>query len=383
MDAERLLAEAREQTGLEDFGHDSFREGLDRLLHALDTEATLNALGEVALPHLITRLLTTRLQVEDWYRRHPEIDDEVIEAPLIGLGLPRTGSTALSFLLAEDPRARSLRLWESGRPCPPPSTVEPPDPRIEQTAGELAMQKEINPRLAALVPAEVSGPMECQELMALDFRAHYFPAFAHMPSYTEWLLDADLTTTYRYERRVLKLLQWGEPGDRPWRLKCPSHLLWLDALDEVFPDARFVMTHRDPTDVMVSVADLYGEVGNQFSEDVDLHYVGRLNVEQWSTAMERVLAFREAHGDERFYDIDFRAMALDPLGEVRGLYDWLGEPVGDEFAEGMARWWRENNEDREANVHPDAAAFGLDLDEVRTRFAAYTAKAEQWTRRSA
>ena len=286
-------------------------------------------------------------------------------------------------MLAEDPNARSLRLWESNRPCPPPSTVEPPDPRIEQTAVELAMQEELNPRLAALVPAEVSGPMECQELMALDFRAHYFSAFAHLPSYNDWLLDADLTSTYRYEQRVLKLLQWGEPGRRPWRLKCPSHLLWLSALDEVFPDARFVMTHRDPTDVMVSVADLYGEVGNQFSEDIDLHYVGRLNVEQWSTAMERVLAFREARGDDRFYDIDFRAMQRDPLGEVRGLYEWLGEPLSDEFAEGMARWWRENNEDREENVHPDASEFGLDLDEVRTRFAAYTAKAEQWTRRSA
>ncbi len=108
---------------------------------------------------------------------------------------------------------------------------------------------------------EPTGPMECQELMALDFRAHYFPAFAHLPSYTEWLLDADLTSTYRYERRALKLLQWGEPVRRPWRLKCPSHLLWLDDLDAVFPDARFVMTHRDPTDVMVSVADVYHEVG--------------------------------------------------------------------------------------------------------------------------
>src|SRR5688572_33175357 len=143
MDAEGLLAGAREQTGLTDFGEESFREGLDRLVHSIETEATLNELGQVTLPFLITRLLTTRLQVEGWYRRHPEIDDEPIDAPLIGLGLPRTGSTALSFLLAEDPSARSLRLWESNRPCPPPSTVEPPDPRIEQTAGELAMQEEL------------------------------------------------------------------------------------------------------------------------------------------------------------------------------------------------------------------------------------------------
>src|SRR5687768_13445834 len=177
MDAETLMGAATAQTGLSDFGEGSFREGLDRLVDSIETEATLNELGQVALPFLLTRLLTTRLQVEDWYRRHPEIDDEPIVAPLIGLGLPRTGSTALSFLLAEDPAARSLRLWESNQPCPPPSTVEPPDPRIADAQGGLAIQQQMNPRLAALVPSEATGPMECQELMALDFRAHYFSAF--------------------------------------------------------------------------------------------------------------------------------------------------------------------------------------------------------------
>jgi hypothetical protein len=240
----------------------------------------------------------------------------------------------------------------------------------------------MNPRLASLVPSAPTGPMECQELMALDFRAHYFPAFAHMPSYSEWLVDADLTSTYRYERRALQLLQWGEPT-RPWRLKCPSHLLWLDALDTVFPDARFVMTHRDPTDVMVSVADVYQQVGMQFSDDLDLHYLGRLNVDQWVTGMERLLEFRDAGRDDRFFDIDFRAMQADPIGEVTRLYDWLGEPVTAEFEAGMKRWWAENAEHREENVHPDPAAFGLDLEEVRTRFATYTERMAEWTGRTA
>lgn len=380
MEVEALLATAVEEAGLDDFGDDSFREGLERLVDSVNAEATLNELGTVVLPMLVGRLLRSRLEIEDWYRRHPDIADEAVTAPLIGLGLPRTGSTALSFLLAEDPAARSLRLWESGQPCPPPSTVAPPDPRIAATEANMAIQDEMNPRLAALVPSSPTGPMECQELMALDFRAHYFPAFAHVPSYSEWLLDADLTSTYRYEQRALKLLQWGEPT-RPWRLKCPSHLLWLDALDAVFPDARFVMTHRDPTDVMVSVADVYQEVGNQFSDDLDLRYLGRLNVDQWTTAMERLLEFRDAGRDHRFFDIDFRAVQADPLGEVGRLYDWLGEPVTPEFEAGMARWWADNAEHREENVHPDPSVFGLDLDEVRARFATYTARMHDWTGR--
>ena len=381
MRVDELLTAATEQAALSDFGDDDFREGLERLVQSVETEATLNDLGDVVLPLLITRLLTSRLQIEDWYRRHPEIDDEPIVAPLIGLGLPRTGSTAMSFLLAEDPNARSLRLWESGQPCPPPSTVEPPDPRIAATEANMAIQEEMNPRLSALVPSAPTGPMECQELMALDFRAHYFSAFAHVPSYNEWLLDADLSSTYRYERRALKLLQWGEPRRRPWRLKCPSHLLWLDDLDAAFPDARFVMTHRDPTDVMVSVADVYHEVGKQFSKDLDLHYIGRLNVDQWVKGMARLLAFRDAGRDDRFFDIDFRAMQADPIGEIQRLYDWLGEPVTPEFEAGMKRWWADNAEHREVNVHPEPAEFGLDLDEVRARFAGYTTRMHDWTRR--
>jgi hypothetical protein len=241
------------------------------------------------------------------------------------------------------------------------------------------MHHQMSPRMALLLPSSATGPEECQDLMALDFRAHYFQAFAYVPSYADWLVDADLDSTYAYERRVLKLLQWGEPTRRPWRLKCPSHLLWLDHLDTAFPDARFVMTHRDPTEVMVSVADVYREVMLPLNDDIDSHYLGRMNVEQWSIAMDRVMQFRQEHGDDRFYDMDFRAVQSDPIGEVRGLYEWLGEPVTDEFEAGMSAWWKTNAETREANIHPEPEEFGLDLDEVRGRFRTYTAAAKGWT----
>ncbi|WP_018637521.1 sulfotransferase family protein [Parafrankia elaeagni] len=378
---DELLDAARTETGLGDFGNDSFRDGLERLTRSLRVEARLNSAGESVLRKLLVGLLSQRLQVEDWYRRHPEIDDEPIVAPLIGLGLPRTGSTALSFLLAEDPQARSLRTWEASRPCPPPSTGDGLGSRIDDSRSEVAFRTRTSPRRGALVPASATGPTECQSLMALDFKAHYFQAFAYVPSYSKWLLDsADLTTTYQYERRVLKLLQWGYPAV-PWRLKCPTHLLFLEQLDQAFPDARFVMTHRDPAEVMVSAADLYAAVARSYSDDIDPRYLGALNVEHWSVGMERALAFRDKGRDDRFYDIDFRAMQRDPVGEVRGLYAWLGEPVTDAFEAGMARWWRENAEKRAANVHPDPATFGIDVEEIRPLFAEYTARAARWTTR--
>ena len=368
-----LMAAAMAETGLDDFGDDSFREGLEILVRSLGAEARLNAAGEGFLYPRITGHLAQRLQVEDWYRRHPEIDEVPIVAPLIGLSLPRTGSTALSFLLAQDPGVRYLRQWESSRPCPPPSTVAGRDPRIPQAAGETAGTR-------AHVPSDAEGPMECLDLMALDFKTHIYQAFAQIPSYSAWLLDADLTSTYLYERRVLKLLQWGEPA-RPWRLKTPAHVLFLPYLDRAFPDARFVMTHRDPTDVILSVAGVYADIAGTFTDDLDLAYLGELNVEHWSTGMDRALAFRAAGADDRFYDIDFRAMQADPIGEVRGLYAWLGEPVSDEFEAGMRGWWARNAENREPSPQLDPAAFGLDLDAVRPLFADYVSRSREWTTR--
>ncbi|GAA2430880.1 sulfotransferase [Actinomadura vinacea] len=369
-----VMKAAVTQTGLDDFGDDSFREGLAILLSSLRDEARLNARGEAFLNERMVRYLSQRLHVEDWYRRHPEIDKVPINAPLIGLGLPRTGSTALSLLLAQDPDVRYLRRWESSQPCPPPSTVAGDDPRIPSDQGEIVGTRRH-------VPGDMHGPMECLDLMALDFKSHMFVSFAHIPTYTTWLLqEADLTSTFEYQRRVMKLLQWGEPA-RPWRLKCPAHVLFLDHIDKVFPDARFVMTHRDPTDVMLSITELFADIIGNFTDHIDRPAIGRLNVEQWTLGMDRAMRFRAGGADDRFYDIDFRAMQADPVGEVKGLYGWLGEPVGDEFERRMHSWWTEAAAEREPSRRVDPAAFGIDLDAVRPLFARYTESAGRWTDR--
>lgn len=363
---------AREQTGLDDFGDQAYRAGLAILLDSLRGEARLNSRGEGFIYPRIIGYLAQRLQVEDWYQRHPEIDEVPIVAPLIGLGLPRTGSTALSMLLAQDPAVRYLRRWESSQPCPPPSAVVGADPRIPADRGEMVGTR-------YHVPASTHGPMECHELMALSFASHLFQSFARIPDYAEWLItDADLHATLGYQRRVMKLLCWGEPV-RPWRLKCPSHVLWLDALAAQFPDAKFVMTHRDPTDVILSVADLYADIIGSFTDHIDRPYIGRLNVDHWSLGMDRALQFRASHGGDRFYDIDFRAMQADPIGEVGGLYRWLGATVGDEFTARMDSWWTEAAAEREPASHADPVAFGIDFGEVRPRFARYVQQAQRWT----
>jgi hypothetical protein len=177
---------------------------------------------------------------------------------------------------------------------------------------------------------------------------------------------------------VLKLLQWGEPV-RPWRLKAPAHLLFLPDLDNAYPDARFVMTHRDPTEVILSIATVYSDIAANFTDELDPHFMGALNVKLWSEGIRRAIAFRDAGNDHRFYDIHFRAMHKDPVGQVRGLYQWLGEAVSPEFEATMQAWWAENTASREPAAKPDPQRFGVDLDEVSKLFADYRRRMEQWT----
>ena len=146
----------------------------------------------------------------------------------------------------------------------------------------------------------------------------------------------------------------------------------------MFPDARFVMTHRDPTDVMLSVADVYADIAGGFTDHVDRRYIGELNVKHWSVGVDRAVKFRDGGADQRFFDIDFRAMQADPIGEVRRLYAWLGEPVTDEFEDGMRTWWAANAENREPRTQADPVAFGLDFDAMRPLFASYVEHSQRW-----
>jgi Sulfotransferase family len=379
--ASGLIERARASTGLDDFGGDSFREGLDRLVTSLDTEARLSPHGAVALDAQVVEFLSQRLQVEDWYNRHPEIDAQEIVAPLIGLGLPRTGSTAMGCLLGEDPAVRSLRNWEAAAPCPPPETAsEHSDPRIEVTRLTLEKRGERFPRMKAMYPSWPGAPTECQSLQALDFKSQIFQALAQVPSYAQWLNGAaDLVPTYRYVKRVLKLLQWRCPPNR-WRLKNPSNIVFINALNQVFPDARFWMTHRDIAAVVPSSADLYYELSRAFSDDIDKKYLGKLNSDVWELGMRRVIAFRDAGQDHRFFDVQFAPFMQDPFPIIQQLYDFLGEELSPEARARMEKWRAETPREKQGDHLYDPADFGLSVAGLRERFRFYSDRFQVPTR---
>jgi hypothetical protein len=366
---DELVTRAKSETGLDDFGGDSWRDGLEVLLNSALTEAHLNAIGEQMFYGSLVRPLVNRLRIEDWYARHSEIDDEEVYVELLGVGFPRTGSTALAALLGEDTAVRSLRMWEASSPCPPPG-VSPDDDaaRIAAARATMAAQDQMAPRMKAMLPQSATGPLEDHDMMCLEFKAQVFLTTAWLPTYADWFLECDMEPMYRYERRVLKLLQWKCPPNR-WQLKSPTHTLFLDAFEKVFPETRFVMTHRDPSKVLPSVADIYFILLQMGNDDIDPVQVGALNMEQWGAALDRVLAYRDDGRDGKFYDIGFTAFQADPIAEIRGLYAWLGREFTDETEQRMEAWRADNP--REGTHEYDSADFGLSEQRLAERFGAY------------
>lgn len=371
MDIDGMVDAACARAGSSDFGEDTWREGLGVLVRSLRDDGALNEVGVGAMRDQIVENLTNRLRVEQWYARHPEIDDEQIIAPLFGLGLPRTGSTALSFLLAQDPARRSLRVWEASDPCPPPeSATEHTDPRIAAARIGIDFTNEMFPGFAEMLPSAAEGPIECLVPMALDFRSLMFEGMAMVPTYSAWLLECDMEPAYRYHRRVLKLLQWRCPPNR-WSLKSPAHMLSMDALDAVYPDARFVMTHRDVGKVLPSVCALYSTLIGVLTERLDPGAIGAHSRQVWRTALERLIDFRDRGNEGRFVDLSFAAMQRDPISQMAVLYDALSDDLTDSARRRMETWWTESATGRPGSGPHAPAGFGLDADQIATEFAFY------------
>ena len=379
MDANQLLATAIADTGKDQFGPEqaAMVEALAVLVESVNEDRDLTPQGEANIAAAIGSLLKRRLEIEDWYARCPEIEDQEIESILVGVGLPRTGSTALSYLLANDANRRSLRQWEVSAPTPPPDlATEASDPRLLAMKRAMSETANLPSELRSMLPTSPDGPAECLDLMAMTFRSLVLDVMAKTPAYGRWLVqDCDFQPAYRYHRRVLKLLQWRRPPSR-WRVKTPAHLLSIEALGSVYPDARFVMTHRAVSRVIPSVASVEAAVIRMVSGNPDLVYLGRHAEETWDVALHRFIAFRDRVGDDRFYDIAFDDMQSDPMAAMEGLYHWLGEELTTETRAAMHGWLRANEEERQqAGQHRyQAAEFGLDLGELEERFRYYESR---------
>ncbi|MFQ5427282.1 MAG: sulfotransferase, partial [Gaiellales bacterium] len=305
------------------------------------------------------------------YARHPEIDEQEIEAPWFGLGLPRTGSSALNNLLSQDSGRRFLRTWEAERPCPPPEAHTPDDdPRVLEVARGIELMHKLAPEFASIHETTATGPNEDGVLLAHEFKSAHLEGLLWVPRYAEWRAACDMSTAYRYHRRVLKLLQWRCPPRR-WQLKSPIHLHSFEALLAEYPDARLLVTHRDPARVIPSACSMWRTTMGLYSSDVEDAALGRMIPEYWARSLRSLVEYRARNGDGAFRDIAYRDMMDDPIGTLRDLYASLGEPMMPDTEKAMAAWIDGNPKGKHGAHRYSAEEFGLDPDETRSMYAFY------------
>lgn len=375
IEPEELLAEARQQTGLADFGPGPLRRPLEVLSTALREEATLSFLGQLVVRGHLLRLLDNRLRLEADRQHHAEIGRERIERPLVILGLPRSGTTFLHRLLAQDADNRVPRSWEVLYPSPPPGPAAGDDPRIARSERQMRWFTRLAPDLRAAHPVGARLPQECVAILSHSLMSPQFHITHHIPSYKAWLEQQDWRPAYACHYRFLQQLQWRRPGRR-WVLKAPAHLFALGPLLATYPDAVLVHGHRDPCMALASAASLIATLRRAFSTAVDPALLGNVLAERWAEGLERAMAAREAEPalTARTLDLRYTELTARPIAVVRRIYEHWAVPLRPAAEARMQRFLAEQSEQGGHRHRYAPASFGLERSTVEARFAAYRAR---------
>ena len=373
LSSDGLIAAAKKQTGLYDLGLPSFRAGFSKLLESLEKDARLNLFGRHFARRQMLELLSHRLRLADYRNRNHAVSWEKIERPLFIVGLPRTGTTLLYGLLAEDPGNRAPLSWEIDDPCPPAeSATYHSDPRIETTRKRFEQVNRLAPGFQTIHPVGALMPQECIVTTASEFMSIRFQMCFDVPSYDEWLLQQDMTETYHHHRRFLQHMQLHHKGER-WILKSPGHLGPIDALFDVYPDAMLIQTHRDPIRVVPSVASLEYTMRLVSSDHVDPARVGRQMIQTWSKLLDQGMVARAQHPEResRILDLSMREIVSAPMACVEKIYRYFGLDLSVEARARMQAYLARHPKDEFGTHRYSLEDFSLDADEVNAAFKGY------------
>lgn len=370
LDPEALLAAATERSGLDDFGDPAFRERLDVLCTALREEAGLCDSGMAMAFEQLVGSLVNRLRLEALIADHPEIEDIAIERPIIICGLPRTGTTHLHNLLAADPALRHLPYWESLEPVPAPGEEDTPGPRGDRCAAGLELINSSMPEFKRMHDMTVEHAHEEIQLLANDISGMLWETMYYVPSFATHYKAHDQAPSYAYVKRSLQAMQWLRGGTR-WVLKSPQHLEQFPTLAATFPDATFVVTHRDPVEVTLSMMTMICYSMRMAVTQPDVAKLTRYWLGRIDDLLAGCIRDRDVLPTGQSIDVRFDDFMADERATLADIYRLADQPFGDDVRAAMSDFLTEHPRGRYGGVIYDPADLQLDPAALAERFRAY------------
>ena len=378
LDKQTLVGEALVEARRTSFLDDGFEPVLDRLVTALNTEASLNEVGIGFHGSRLRDLLTNRLRMEAWVERYPEILAETIERPVVVVGLPRTGTTMLHRTIATDTSLLTPIWYEVRQPVPLADDFEREDERIGISEAEVAAMLEAAPELAAIHPMDARAPDEEIMLLEHSFMSTVPECYAHIPKFGDWLYEQDQSAGYDYLYRCLQFLQWqkrqkGNQSHR-WLLKTPHHLHYPQQLFETFPDAVVIQTHRHPCEVMPSYASMMCELAAPFTDSLNKQAMAAHWVKKWQAGLAATQHYRDLHPEAPYLDLQFQDSIREPEVVLSTLYAFAELELNEQTLQSMQRWRTFNQRDARPEHHYTAEEFGLNNEHLNAQFSSYIAR---------
>lgn len=373
LDADEMMDSVRRETGLADFGDLRFLEPYKLLCRCLQTEANLNPAGRLLTRISLLRILRHRVWAEALIKKHPEILAREIKAPVVVVGLARSGTTRLHRLLAADPGFLHLKSWETVNPVPwPDSYGAERDPRIASIEKGLKAVLYLSPQMASVHPLGAHEVEEEVGLIQHAFSSQLFEVMTYIPSFAEHLMQHDQNYAYEYMVRLMKIVSWGRgDDDRPWVLKTPQHMQDLDSLIRVFPDARLICSHRDPIRAVGSACSMTWNAMVRDTDSVDPHWIGREWLGKTDAMLRKTLEVRSGVPAQQQTDVLYADINRDWRTAIKGIYDFLDRPLTDEALANMQSWLDSNAQHKHGAHQYSLADFGLSEQEVDQRLMYY------------
>lgn len=380
LDTDTIIHHATARTGLDDFGHPSYVEGLNAIVSSFQNDVWHRLKTDVkrSVGRSLVHLLELRLQVTQDRKLYPDIPTQTIEAPVFFIGMARTGSTLLHSLLSQDPANVAPQLWETMMPSPPPRFGMNPE-REKAVSRIMDWYLTRMPEILSFHPYFIeegyTGLAECGSIGEMSFAAYLPYGVFGLTSYYEWFAQADHTAAIAFHKMVLQHLQWGREG-RTWVCKSVDHGIFLDALLKIYPDATFVWTHRDPLVQAASMASTQRAVrqalfNDSFAEPEDLYQFGQSALLSMKLATVRGIAARRSASNRNFVDIYYPDLIANPLGAVREIYQVIGRPLTAEAELKMSAWLHRNSSDKGGGHRYTIKEFGLSSDKIETEMKDY------------